>query len=88
MKLYKLQLDGMACGMCEAHVNDAVRKNADKKISKLKSNHKTNITTFVSDDNLNIDKIVKEIKELGYRVLDYKINDYKQENFFKKLFKK
>ena len=26
MLKYTLKVDGMACGMCEAHVNDAVRK--------------------------------------------------------------
>ena len=29
----KLQIDGMACGMCEAHVNDAIRKSC--KVKKL-----------------------------------------------------
>lgn len=26
-----LRIEGMACGMCEAHVNDAVRQNFDIK---------------------------------------------------------
>ena len=26
---YTIQVDGMMCGMCESHVNDAVRKAYD-----------------------------------------------------------
>lgn len=35
---YKLKVDGMACSMCEAHVNDCIRNNF--KVKKVKSNHK------------------------------------------------
>lgn len=31
MKKISLHVDGMKCGMCESHVNDAVRKAADVK---------------------------------------------------------
>ena len=26
MKKYTVKIDGMMCGMCEAHVNDVIRK--------------------------------------------------------------
>ena len=32
-----LEVDGMACGMCESHVNDTVRKNF--KVKKVTSSH-------------------------------------------------
>ena len=32
-----LHIDGMMCGMCEAHVNDAVRKAIP--VKKVKSSH-------------------------------------------------
>lgn len=37
--MYKITLDvdGMACGMCEAHVNDAVRKAFQ--VKKVTSSH-------------------------------------------------
>ena len=37
MYKYTLQIDGMMCGMCEAHVNDVVRRNTKGKLKKLKS---------------------------------------------------
>ena len=37
-----LDIDGMACGMCEAHINDAVRKAfAVKKVSSSYTKKKT-----------------------------------------------
>ena len=71
MYKYTLQIDGMMCGMCEAHVNDVVRHNTKGKLKKLKSNHHKNICTFLSEDE-NIDEIVNGIKEQGYHVLDVK----------------
>ena len=43
-----LKIDGMMCGMCEAHVNDAIRKiipNAQK----VKSSHTKGKSSFVTD---------------------------------------
>ena len=37
-----LDVDGMACGMCEAHVNDAVRKGFQ--VKKVTSSH-SKVTT-------------------------------------------
>ena len=31
------KIDGMMCGMCESHINDAIRKNFD--IKKVSSSH-------------------------------------------------
>lgn len=46
-----LDIDGMACGMCEAHVNDAVRKAfAVKKVS---SSHSKGQTEIIADQPLD-----------------------------------
>ena len=39
-----LKIDGMMCGMCEAHMNDVIRKNfkvkkVDRKSTRLNSSH-------------------------------------------------
>lgn len=46
--MYKttLVINGMMCGMCEAHINDAVRKSFD--VKKVTSSHKKGITEIVS----------------------------------------
>ena len=52
-----LDIDGMACGMCEAHVNDAVRKAfAVKKVS---SSHSKGQTEIIADQPLDDDELKK-----------------------------
>lgn len=39
---YTVEVNGMMCGMCEAHVNDAVRKACPvKKVSSSRSKNQT-----------------------------------------------
>ena len=45
-----VNVDGMACGMCEAHVNDAVRKAFD--VKKVSSSHSKKQTVIVTEDGL------------------------------------
>ena len=62
-----LDIDGMACGMCEAHVNDTVRKAfAVKKVS---SSHSKGQTEIIADQPLDDDELKKAIEETGYKVL-------------------
>ena len=35
MTRYVLQIDGMQCGMCESHINDAVRREFKVKAPKI-----------------------------------------------------
>ena len=50
--MYKITLDvdGMACGMCEAHVNDAVRKAFQ--VKKVTSSHmkRGDFRCFIEDN--------------------------------------
>ncbi|MGM9970256.1 MAG: heavy-metal-associated domain-containing protein [Anaeroplasma sp.] len=71
--MYKvlLSIEGMMCGMCEAHICDAVRKSSNAK--KIKANHKKNEVTFLLDDENKIIDIIENIQKLGYKVLDKKI---------------
>ena len=36
MKRYVVKIDGMMCGMCEAHVSDVIRKNFNVKRLRLR----------------------------------------------------
>ena len=42
-----LSIEGMACGMCEAHVNDAIRANFS--VKKVSSSHKKGQTEVISE---------------------------------------
>ena len=59
-------IDGMACEMCEAHVNEAIKKvfGAEDVVS----SHESNTTVFTAPEKVDEDKIRATIKEAGYEV--------------------
>lgn len=62
----------MYCSMCESHVNDVIRNNFT--IKKVKSNHKKNVTTIVTDELLDETKLKQVLHNIGYEVIDIKKN--------------
>lgn len=75
-----IEVGGMMCGMCEAHVNDAVRKAA--LVKKVSSSHIKKQTVVVAKDDVDRDAIVKAIKEQGYTVGKIEIRPYKKKFLF------
>ena len=51
MTQYTVKVDGMQCGMCEAHVNDAVRKALP--VKKVTSSHGKGETVLLSEAPLD-----------------------------------
>lgn len=70
-----LGIDGMMCGMCEAHVNAKVRECAN--VKKVKSSHVKNNTVIVCSDDADLSNIKKGITELGYKITSEKVEPYK-----------
>jgi copper chaperone CopZ len=62
----RVSVDGMMCGMCEAHVNDAVRKAVSPK--KVSSSHSKGQTIVVTLGKPDLEAIRKAIDETGYTV--------------------
>ena len=84
---YTLKINGMMCGMCEAHVNDVIRKNFN--VKKVTSSHSKNQTIIISDNELDEEQLKSKIGETGYIVEEVKKEDnVKKKGFFQKLFKK
>ena len=75
-----LKVNGMMCGMCEAHMNDLVRKNF--KIKKVTSSVKDGETVVISEENLDIPFLKKEIKEIGYELVGVHTEPYEKKGFF------
>jgi len=83
--MYKteLKIDGMMCGMCEAHINDTVRKNFD--VKKVSSSHSKGKTEIISENELNEEMLRKAIDETGYKLSSFKTEPYeKKKHFFGK----
>ena len=75
-----LEIDGMMCGMCEAHVNDAVRR--EFKVKKVTSSHKKGITEIISEQAPDKDRLTAIITELGYKLNGISDEEYKKKGFF------
>lgn len=75
-----LDIDGMACGMCEAHVNEAVRKAfVVKKVTSFHSKGRTEIIAEAPVDEVKLKEI---IEETGYKVLSIHTEAYEKRGFF------
>ena len=59
-----VQVEGMMCGMCEAHVNDAIR-NAFA-VKKVSSSHAKGETEIISAEPLDAEKLAEVVKNTGY----------------------
>ena len=61
-------VDGMMCGMCESHVNDAVRK-AFPEAKKVSSSHTKGQTVIQSEQELDEQKLRDAIHSKGETVI-------------------
>ena len=75
-------VEGMMCGMCEAHVNDAVRKALD--VKKVSSSHKKNITEIISEAPVSEEAVRAAIDATGYKVTSFSSEEYKKKGLFSK----
>ena len=60
----KIEVKDMACGMCESHVNEAVRNAFD--VKSVKSSHTKSMTEITSQEPLDEDKLMEVIAATGY----------------------
>ena len=77
-----LRVEGMACGMCEAHVNEAVRKAFS--VKKVTSSHAKGRTEILVDEPLDEEALKKAIDETGYRVVAVQTEPYEKKGFFRR----
>ena len=75
-----LKIDGMMCGMCESHVNDAIR-NAFP-VKKVISSHSKGETVIISVEALSEDKIKEVMQPTGYELKDITIEPYEKKGLF------
>ena len=69
MNKYILGIDGMKCGMCEMHVEDAIRKAI--KVKKINASHLKNSVVVITEKNLDSFDFENILKPTGYRVTSF-----------------
>lgn len=62
------KVDGMMCGNCEKHVNEAIKEAFP--VKKVNSSHTDKETVILSKEDLDMDKVKAVIEETGYQVTD------------------
>ena len=77
-----LHINDMACGMCESHVNDAIR-NAFK-IKKVSSSHTKKKTEILSEQPLDEKKLQEVITATGYTMTGIDSEPYEKKGLFRK----
>ena len=60
------QVEGMRCGMCEAHVNDVVRRAFP--VQKVTSSHARGQTVILAERDIADEELKKVIRDTGYEV--------------------
>lgn len=81
-----MKIDGMACGMCEAHVNEAIR-NAFH-VKKVTSSHAKKECVILSENNIDEEALKKVISDTGYTVLSVSAKPAEKHGGFLGLFRK
>ena len=74
-----LNIEGMMCGMCEAHVNDAIRKAFQ--VEKVSSSHSKNQTEIISKEPLDEELIKTTIAATGYTLKGIQSAPYEKKGF-------
>lgn len=75
----RVKVNGMACGMCEAHVNDAVRRAFS--VNKVTSSRSKHSTVILSEQPLDESTLRRVIEEAGYSVEGVETQQYQKKRF-------
>ena len=81
--MYKItvKIEGMMCGMCEAHISDTIRRTFPV-AKKVKATRRKKEATFLTDHPIDIEKLEKAISETGYTCLSVSSEERKKSGLF------
>ena len=75
-----VKVDGMACGMCESHVNDAVRRAFP--VKKVTSSHSKGETVIIAEQDIDEAALRSSIGATGYTVVSVASEPYEKNGLF------
>jgi len=83
MNKITVKIDGMMCGMCEAHINDIIRKTYPS-AKKVASSHHKGEATFLLEGAVDEAAIKAAIDETGYEFVSLRSEPYVKKGLFRK----
>ena len=75
-----VKIEGMACGMCEAHINEAVR-NAFQ-VKKVTSSHTKKQTVIITEKDIPEQELKNVIAKTGYDAISVSSEPYEKKGLF------
>lgn len=75
-----VQVNGMQCGMCESHVNEAIRKAFQ--VKKVTSSHVKNQTVILAEQEIDEQKLKDVINQTGYEAGAVRKEAYEKKGLF------
>lgn len=75
-----VKVDGMMCGMCESHVNDAVGKAFP--VKKVTSSHRKGETVILTENDIDETALRSAIGATGYEVKAVLKEPYEKKGLF------
>ena len=77
---YTVHVEGMMCGMCESHVNDAVRKAFP--VKKVTSSRSKKETVVITEAELDQEALQAAISATGYDVGEIRKKPWQKKGLF------
>ena len=75
-----LGIEGMACGMCEAHINEAVRYAFP--VKKVSSSHTKKQTVIIAEQDIPEQGLKDVIARAGYDAVSVSSEPYEKKGLF------
>ncbi len=76
-----VKINGMACGMCESHINDVIRKTFPK-ATKVSASHTKGEASFVTEEAVDTAALEKAIEDTGYHYVSQTSEPYVKKKLF------
>ena len=76
-----LKIDGMMCGMCEAHICDTIRK-AVSSAKKVAASRGKKEASFLTEEAVDLEKLKAAVDATGYTCLGAESAPYEKKGLF------
>ena len=82
MNKTRLKIDGMECSMCEAHINDVIRK-AVPGAKKVSASHARGEASFLTEEAVDETRLKGAIDATGYTCTEITTEPYEKKGWFR-----
>lgn len=76
MEKITVRIEGMACGMCEAHINEIIRN--EFRIKKVTSSHTKKRTVILTEKDISKQELKNAVEKAGCKVVSVSSEPYEK----------